>query len=191
MKPFPKWLLMVSSLFTGLTGIVYFWMKRFLVPEDPFAVVGHPLEPWVLKAHILAAPVLLFAIGLVTTDHIWKNYRCLVPAGRRSGIAATLTIIPMVITGYLIQAVTSVGWLAALAWAHLATGVVYLLTFIFHQQVFRHWSQVVATLFRPHRPVTKGRRLPLTRPAPALEEAARTEQSLPGAGAATRRSRAG
>ena len=152
MKSLQKWLLMCSSLVTGVTGLVYFWMKRFLVPTDPFAVVGHPLEPWLLKAHILAAPVLVFALGLISVDHIWRNYRCLVPAGRRSGIAATWVIAPMLATGYLIQVVTAVGWLSALGWAHLGAGVWYLVTLVVHQQVFRRRTNATTTSAPPLRP---------------------------------------
>ena len=137
MKPLPKWLLMVSSLVTGVSGLVYFWMKHFLVPSDPFAIVGHPLEPWMLKAHILAAPVLVFAIGLISVDHIWNHYRCLVPAGRSSGVITMWVIIPMVVTGYLIQIMTSMGWLGTLAWTHLGVGIVYLVGLLAHQRVFR------------------------------------------------------
>ena len=139
---------MGSSLVTGLTGVVYFWMKTFLVPADEFAVVGHALEPWMLKAHILTAPVLVFALGLITVDHIWKNYRCLVSAGRRSGLTTTWMVVPMVATGYLIQAVTSVGWLAALGWTHLGAGVLYLVSLVAHQRVFRKWSRAATTLAR-------------------------------------------
>jgi hypothetical protein len=136
MKRFPKGLLMASSGATGVTGVAYFGLDRFYVPVDPFAI-GHPLEPWLLKAHILAAPVLVFAIGFITLDHIWKNYRCLVPAGRRSGIVAMWTIGPMVMSGYLIQAVTSVGWLEALGWLHLVSGLAYLVSLLLHQRLFR------------------------------------------------------
>jgi len=160
MKRLQKWLLMCSSLVTGVTGLVYFWMKRFLVPVDPFAVIGHPLEPWLLKAHVLAAPVLVFALGLITMDHIWRNYRCLVPAGRRSGIAATWVIAPMVATGYLIQVVTAVGWLSALGWAHLVTGVWYLLSVVAHQQVFRRGPKVADPSAPPQRPRRGARSLP-------------------------------
>ena len=156
MKQLRKWLLMCSSLATGVTGLVYFWMKRFLVPTDPFAVVGHPLEPWLLKTHILAAPVLVFALGLIAMDHIWQNYRCLVPAGRRSGIAATWVIAPMVATGYLIQVVTAVGWLSALGWAHLGAGVCYLVTLVAHQHVFRRRANAPATSVPPLRPRVGG-----------------------------------
>lgn len=137
MKPFLKWLLLGSSFVTGLSGLAYWFMKRFLVPEDPFAVIGHPLEPWMLKTHILAVPVLVFAIGLISVDHIWRHYRCLVPAGRRSGVTVLWMFVPMVLTGYLIQAVTHLGWLAALSWTHLAAGLVYLVGLVAHQLMFR------------------------------------------------------
>ena len=162
MKQFQKWLLVGSSLATGVTGIVYFWMKRFLVSEDPFVMVGHPLEPWLLKAHILTAPVLLFALGLVTMDHVWKNYRCLVPAGRRSGIAATGVIVPMVATGYLIQVTTSIGWLSALGWTHLGAGVFYLLSLLLHQRVFRKRASIAAATVPARRPREVGPQLPNT-----------------------------
>jgi hypothetical protein len=167
MKPFPKWLLLVSSMLTALTGVAYFWMKRFLVSDDPFAVVGHPLEPWALKAHILCAPVLVFAIGLVTTDHIWRNWRCLIPAGRRTGLTSMAAIVPMIASGYLIQAVTSIGWLEALAWLHLGAGLVYVVGLLAHQQIFRRWAKVAVSRARPGRAPSRGKRLPTSTRRPA------------------------
>ena len=157
MKRSHKWPLICSSLVTGVTGFVYFWMKHFLVPADPFAVVGHPLEPWMLKVHILASPVLLFMLGLITIDHIWRNYRCLVPAGRRSGIHATWVIVPMVATGYLIQVVTTAWWLSALGWTHLGAGVWYLVSVVAHQQVFRRGPKVEETSVSTQRFRREGR----------------------------------
>jgi hypothetical protein len=49
-------------------------------------------------------------------------------------------------TGYLIQVVTHVGWLEALAWAHLGTGVAYLVALFAHHRVVRHlWMQRMTT----------------------------------------------
>lgn len=127
MNPFQKWLLIGSSAGTGLTGIVYAWMKYLLEPTQPWAVINHPLEPWVLKAHILVAPVMVFAVGLVAVEHIWKHFRARVRARRRSGLTQMAVLVPMVATGYLIQAVTAAGWLTALIVVHLVTGGVYLL----------------------------------------------------------------
>lgn len=157
MKPFPKWLLMVSSLVTAVTGVAYFLLERFYVPTDEFAI-GHPFEPWLLKAHILAAPVLVFAIGLITFDHIWKHYRCLVPAGRRTGLGAMWVIVPMIVTGYLIQAVTSVAWLDALGWIHLAAGLVYFVSLIAHRRVFRGAIPTVVEWARRRSPEREDRR---------------------------------
>lgn len=135
-----KWLLLGSSLATGITGVVYAWMKYLMEPSEPWAVINHPLQPWMLKAHILAAPVLVFAFGLIAVDHVWKHFRCLVPAGRRSGILAGALFAPMVMSGYLIQVFTHPGWLRAMVWAHLATGTVYLVAFLLHQRLFRRGS---------------------------------------------------
>lgn len=137
MNPFQRWLVWSSSLLTGVTGLVYWWMKDHMQPVDPWAVINHPLQPWVLKAHILVAPVMVFAVGLITAEHIWKHWRQGVKAGRRSGLAALWVFLPMVLTGYLIQAVTHVAWLEALAWTHLGTGAVYLAGLGAHHRVVR------------------------------------------------------
>lgn len=132
MKPFQKWLLWSSSAATGLTGVVYWWMENMMEPADAWAAINHPLQPWVLKAHIVVAPVLVFAVGLVAAEHIWRHFRAGVRRGRRSGVLAMGVFVPMVLSGYLIQAVTHVGLLEALVWVHLITGVLYLLGVALH-----------------------------------------------------------
>jgi hypothetical protein len=107
-------------------------MKYFLEPSEPWAVINHPLQPWMLKAHILAAPFLVFALGLITPGHIWKQLQSPVRRNRISGAATLWTIFPMVVTGYFIQAVTDPEWLSGVAWSHIATGAIYLLGMVFH-----------------------------------------------------------
>ena len=126
MNPFQRRFLWSTTLLTGVTGLIYWWMENRMEPLDPWAAINHPLQPWILKAHILVAPLMVFAVGLVTANHIWKHYRSDARAGRRSGLTAMVLFLPMVISGYLIQAVTHTGWLEALAWTHLVTGVIYL-----------------------------------------------------------------
>lgn len=137
MSLFQKWLLWGSSVATAVTGVVYAWMKYLMEPSEPWAVINHPWQPWLLKAHILVAPVLVFAFGLIAVDHVWKHYRCRVPMGRRSGIMTALFFVPMVASGYLIQAVTHAGWLKAMVVAHLVTSAVYVVGLVLHQKVFR------------------------------------------------------
>lgn len=153
MTPFQRWLVWSSSGATGLTGLVYWWMKHRMVPVDPWAAINHPLQPWVLKAHILVAPVMVFAVGLIASEHIWRHYRRGVRKGRRSGLTALWVFAPMVLSGYLIQAVTHVGTLEALAWVHLGTGALYLLGMVAHHRVFRR--RVQAPMARSPQPATE------------------------------------
>ena len=126
-------MLWVSSIVVGITGIVYGGMKYLMRSDDPYAAVHHPLQPWILKAHVLTAPVLVFAVGAVYTRHIVRNWRSGRAFGRRSGIVTIVVVVPMIVTGYLIQTVTMPGWLLGIAVVHIVTGLVYLATFAVHQ----------------------------------------------------------
>ena len=133
MTPVQKWLLWGSSIATGSTGAVYWWMKELLEPVSEWAVINHPLQPWVLKAHIVVAPVMVLAVGTIALEHIWKHYRGKVRRARRSGTGTMWVLGPMIFSGYLIQAVTHAGWLAAIVWVHLVTGVLYCLGLVAHK----------------------------------------------------------
>ena len=125
MTRFERWSVWISTAVTLLTGLVYWGMRELLVPADPWAVVNHPLQPWVLKAHILAAPALIFSVGLITSRHVWRHFRLGVAKGRRSGLLAAGTFLAMVATGYGLQVVTAELLIRGLAWAHLALGIIY------------------------------------------------------------------
>lgn len=135
MNCFERWSVWGTSIAVLVTGIVYGWMKYFMEPLDPWAAINHPLQPWVLKAHILTAPLLIFAIGMITIRHVWQHYRCRVPLGRRTGIVTALVTLPMILTGYLIQAITDQGWLTAMAISHIGFGLIYGAGLAFHQIV--------------------------------------------------------
>ena len=157
MKPFAKWLVWVSSVATVLTGVVYFWMDRMMSPVDEFAVINHPLQPLVLKAHILVAPLLVFAIGVIAVDHVWKYFRGTIRRARRSGLGSMWPVLPMVVTGYLIQAVTHVTWLEVVAWAHIVFGVAYAVGLAAHQLAVRRSRLVTLEVrARPERAPGRG-----------------------------------
>jgi hypothetical protein len=137
MTRFERWAVWSTSILTALTGVVYPWMKYFVVNDDPFAVVNHPLQPAVLKAHILVAPLLTFAIGLVAVRHIWRHIQARVLRGRRSGLATAFMVAPMILTGYVVQAVTGEGLLRAMALSHIGFGVIYALGLVAHGFVMR------------------------------------------------------
>jgi cobalamin biosynthesis protein CobD/CbiB len=133
MTAFERWAVWSTSGATLVTGLIYLWMKYLLASEDPLAVVNHPLQPYVLKLHILVAPLLVFAIGMVALRHVWRHLKGNTRSGRRSGLITLVVLGPMIMSGYLIQAITHQGWLEAMAIAHIATGIVFGLGLLAHQ----------------------------------------------------------
>lgn len=126
MSRFERWSVWVTAVLVAVTGSGYLVMKYFMEPADPWAVVSHPLEPWFLRAHIVTAPFFVFAVGLITVNHVWRHLRAGVRWARASGLAAVFTLALMVLSGYLIQVITGEGWLEAMVILHIASGYVFL-----------------------------------------------------------------
>jgi len=117
-------------------------------PEDPFTLFRHPLQPWALDLHVLAAPLFLLAVGMILREHILAR---LADArrrrGRRSGVLATWLLVPMIASGYLLQTVTSEWWRMVLLVTHLASGGLFLVTYLAH---------MVAAILAVRRPGSRG-----------------------------------
>ncbi len=133
MTRFERWAVWSTSIATFLTGVVYLVMKYLLASDDPFAVVNHPWQPAVLKAHILVAPLLTFSIGLVALRHVWRHVLAGNREGRRTGLVTLVALGPMILTGYLIQAVTGESLLRAMALSHIGLGLLYGAGLLAHQ----------------------------------------------------------
>ncbi len=152
MSPFRRWLLGLSSAVTTVSGVAYWWMKNMLAPVDPWAVIHHPLQPAMLKLHILAAPVLVFAVGLITADHIWPHFRRRVRGARRSGVLTMAVVAPMVVSGYLIQVITDPRRLTAAVWLHVVTGAAFALGLATHYATLRYAASRRRSRLRPAPP---------------------------------------
>ena len=138
MTAFDRFLVNLSTLIVGLSGLVYAVMKYLMSPVDPYAVVNHPLQPWVLDAHVLSAPVLILAVGLIARDHIlYQLRRAANGQGRRSGALALWCLLPMMSTGYLTQVFTNETARLVCVVVHLTTGVLYLAAFAVHLVISR------------------------------------------------------
>ena len=136
MTRFERIMVNLSTLITGLSGIVYAIMKYLLRSDDPFAVINHPWQPAMLDLHVLAGPVMVFGLGLIAQDHILGQMRRPGSSrGRGSGILALASVLPMIATGYLIQVASGESWRKACVVIHLATGGVYLVAFAVHLYV--------------------------------------------------------
>jgi hypothetical protein len=127
------WALHLSNLLVGLTGLVYAWMLWFVHPTDPYAVVNHPWQPHVQHLHILIAPFLVFAVGMVWHRHIWAHWKRGRPGGRRTGLSMVLTLAPMVVSGYLVQTAVDDDWRKIWVIVHLIASGLWLAVYLAHQ----------------------------------------------------------
>jgi hypothetical protein len=126
-------LLSISSLMVGGTGLLLYVMKNWMEPVDPFAAVNHPWQPVVLKLHLLTAPLLIFAVGMVSSGHVARKMRGGTRTGRFTGMSLVLLFLPLTVSGVLIQVLIRESWLAAAVWTHLLAGILFLMVFAGHR----------------------------------------------------------
>ena len=127
------WLVHVGTILVGGTGLVYAWMRYLARPSDPFAVVNHPWQPQVQHLHLLLAPVLVFAAGLVWRRHVWACWQLGIKDRHRSGVALALTLLPMIVSGYLIQVAVEPPWRRAWIVVHCAAAALWIAGYLVHQ----------------------------------------------------------
>jgi hypothetical protein len=128
-------LVWTSTALVMLTGTVYLWMKYWLPPLDEFSIIHHPLQPLMLKLHVLTAPLLVFALGSIGLRHVWRHFAAGTGQGRLSGLSTASVVIPMIITGYLIQTITGENLLQVAVLVHLVTGIIYGAALLVHQVI--------------------------------------------------------
>lgn len=128
-----RWLLDVANLLVAGTGIVYAVMRYLMTPADEWMVVNHPWQPHVQHLHVLAAPLLVFAGGLIWRHHVLAKLRADGPGGRRSGLVLTALLAPMVLSGALIQVSVSEGWRTVWIAVHLITSGLWIVAMIAHR----------------------------------------------------------
>lgn len=133
MSRFEAWFVHVANLLVGGTGLVYAWMRYYARPADPFAVVNHPWQPAVQHLHVIAAPLLVFAVGLLWQGHAWAGVRQPGAPRRRSGLALIATAAPMIASGYLLQTATGPTWRQVWLVVHLVASGLWLAGTLVHQ----------------------------------------------------------
>ena len=156
---FERWNLWITTILVILTGVALFGVKYLMTPGEPWAVINHPIQPWILKAHIIVSPFMIFAVGMITVRHIWQHYRGGLARGRHTGIVTALVTVPMILTGYFIQVMTSMGWIKAMAIAHIVLGTIYALGLSAHQVAIQR-RQPRDIRHEPPRPHRRGRPVP-------------------------------
>jgi hypothetical protein len=138
-------LLQISIGLTAATGIVFAFMKYWMKSDDPFAVVNHPLQPYMLSAHVVIAPLLVFAFGWIFGNHIWPAFTNGNARKRPSGVWTMAVIAPMVLSGYLLQTSTADATRQAMAVAHWITSGFFVLAYAVHFLWRRSAQQAAAS----------------------------------------------
>lgn len=124
--------LQLSIVLMTITGAVFAVMKYWMKSDDPFAVANHPLQPHMLAAHVLAAPLAVFAFGWIFGNHIWPGVTTAAAPKRKSGLWSLVPIAPMVFSGYLMQIATADATRKAMAVAHWISSALFVLAYVVH-----------------------------------------------------------
>ena len=115
------WLFHVSNALVAATGVGYALAAYAAVPEDPYALVNHPLQPTLQHAHVAVAPVLVFALGVIWARHAQPRVSSGARSRRTSGLALLALAIPMTLSGYALQLAVEPQWRSTWVAVHLAT----------------------------------------------------------------------
>ena len=114
------------------TGVVFAFMKYWMKAADEFAVVNHPLQPWMLAAHVVLAPVAVFAFGWIFAPHIVPGINGPALPRRASGLWSVALLAPMILSGYLLQVSTADATRHAMAVAHWISSGLFVLGYCVH-----------------------------------------------------------
>jgi hypothetical protein len=122
----------LANLAVSGTGLIYAWMSYLLQPVDEWAVVNHPWQPLVQHLHVLAAPLLVFAIGLIWSVHVLgklqNGHRV-----RASGLGLMALFLPMAASGYLQQVAVDPEWRRRWVVIHVISSLLWVGAIVVHQ----------------------------------------------------------
>lgn len=132
MRALEHWSLRLGALFTGLSGLAYGWLRYYGRVQGEFGLEPNHLQGLVQHLHVLAAPVLLFSLGMTVRGHLAMKLRTGAREGRHTGLGLSLLILPMVAAGYLVQVATAPAWRLAFAWVHGVASLFFLVAYLAH-----------------------------------------------------------
>lgn len=114
-------------------GLLYAAFKWLLTkPPNEFGTPIHPWEPGLKAAHILFAPLLVFAIGWIWRAHVASQLRHGVRQKRSSGLFLVMLAAPMILSGGGFQVSVEASTRALWSQAHLWASLLWVLGSILH-----------------------------------------------------------
>lgn len=132
MKRWEAWWNHAALAAVSLTGIVYGAFKYFVPNPDPDSRAGHPLQAVFLKAHLLVAPFALIGVGLLLHRHALSRMRRGERQGRRTGGLILWLVVPVALSGVLIQVFAEPQAVRWTGWTHAALGALFVIGYALH-----------------------------------------------------------
>lgn len=133
MTSLERWSLHLAALLTGATGLIYGWLRYYGQRAGEFGLEAHPLQATLQHLHVLAAPLLVFALGMLVRGHVLPMWRGGKPGGRASGVLLALILAPMALSGYIVQVAVEPRWRLLFAWIHGVLSLLFLMGYGVHQ----------------------------------------------------------
>ena len=123
-----------------LSGILWLVFHYFVRTEGEFGPTLHPLEPWWLRLHGIAAAAFLIGFGSVLPGHVrraWGTAR-----NRVTGTIFFAIMVLLILTGYLLYYVGADAVREVMALAHWAVGLGLPLLTVWHIWRGRVWRRL-------------------------------------------------
>lgn len=127
-----KWTFNLLALVVSASGLAYLWMKYGMASGDPFALVNHPWQPWMLAIHVLASPWFLVMFGVLVNSHISLKLAAESGQDRRSGYLSLVAFVTMTFSGYALQVATNPRTTRAMLVLHLVSSGLFVLAYGAH-----------------------------------------------------------
>jgi len=127
-----RWGLHLTTLFMGGTGLLYGWTKYYGQRMGDFGPEPHPLQGLLQHSHVVGAPLMTLALGLVLRAHFVPKMRGGKTDGRSTGLLVAFSLAPMLLAGYGIQVCTDESLRRLWAWIHGLGSCAYLAAYAWH-----------------------------------------------------------
>ncbi|UCD67504.1 MAG: hypothetical protein JSW48_11770 [Betaproteobacteria bacterium] len=123
-----------------LSGILWLVFHYFVRIEGEFGPTLHPLEPWWLRMHGIAAAAFLIGFGSVLPGHVRRAWGA--ARNRMTGTIFFAVMVTLILSGYFLYYVGSDAVRDVMALAHWVVGLALPFFTVWHVWRGRVWRQL-------------------------------------------------
>ncbi len=119
-----------------ITGLAYLYFRDFVPRSDAtFSVVSSPWQSWMIKIHVVLAPVFIFWVGWISITHTMNRLKRKIKRGKKTGLINVGLLSVSIMTGYFIQVITHEIGLKVVSNLHIYISIICFLMVFIHQVV--------------------------------------------------------